>query len=223
MKRPDANQCSTSNTALCLARQWSPGRAVDWTLSPCLSMTTHPCIGSPILPLQGGDSRHSLEAAASENSALASLVPCTGKHRSPAELTLSCCFHAQAALALFGLTLLPILCWGLLQSAALWLQLLCFWYLHSQSHFPDLEATWRAPLATPPPSSWCSTAHQWRSCPTPFASLSPPCIQSSAPFSTCLSHWPPPPSNPLHPKLLQASKSQSAISNSRYRKEKTEA
>ena len=75
-----------------------------------VSMTTHPCIGSPILPLQGGDSRHSLEAAASENSALASLVPCTGKHRSPAELTLSCCFHAQAALALFGLTLLPILC-----------------------------------------------------------------------------------------------------------------
>ena len=91
--------------ALCLALQWSPGRAVAWRLSPYSSITTLPRIGSPTLPLQAGEGKQRLDAPASENSAFESLVPPVGRARSHEEETLSLCFHPHAAVVLLGCTL----------------------------------------------------------------------------------------------------------------------
>merc|ERR1712082_215571 len=59
---------------------------------------------SPTLPAQAGLGRQRLDAAASANSALVSLVSEHGRACSHAEDTLSRCLQAQAALVLRGRT-----------------------------------------------------------------------------------------------------------------------
>ena len=91
--------------ASCRVLQWSPLREVACTVSPYSSIFFWPLMGSPILPWQAGEGRQRLLAAASANLALESAVLAEGSSRIQAEDILSLWRHAQAALVLFGRTL----------------------------------------------------------------------------------------------------------------------
>ena len=86
----------------CLCLQWSPGRPVDWMLSPYRSTFFLPLTVSPTKSEQAGLGRHRLAAAASLNSALVRDESAPGKANSQAEEILSLCFHARTGLAFLG-------------------------------------------------------------------------------------------------------------------------